>query len=70
MPLEKNIHFWRNQADIQALVSTHEIIILTKFHGNWAKIEDFFVISQLWTQSQISLDSLYLLKQKPKEIIP
>ena len=30
-----------NQADIQAILPTHELLILTKFHNVWVQIEDF-----------------------------
>ena len=40
-PLVKNPQFLSNQADIQATVSTHELIILTKFHNYWQDIVDF-----------------------------
>ena len=36
-----------NQADIQAILPTHELIIFTKFHNDWVKIVDF--LFQLFT---------------------
>ena len=38
----KNPQFLHNQADIQAILPTHELVIFTKFHNNWIEIEDFF----------------------------
>ena len=32
-----------NQADIQAILPTHELVIFTKFHNDWMKIVDFFI---------------------------
>ena len=32
LPLTKNLHFFSDQADIQPLSPTHEVIILAKFH--------------------------------------
>ena len=45
-PLVKHPQFLSNQADIQATLSTHELIILTKFHNDWQKIVDFLVIAK------------------------
>ena len=33
----KNPRFLPNQADIQAILPTHELNILTKFHIDWVK---------------------------------
>ena len=41
-PLAENLQFLSNQADIQAILLTHELVILTKFHKDWQKIVDFF----------------------------
>ena len=38
----KNLQFIPNQADIQAILPTHELVILTKFHKNWIKIVDVY----------------------------
>ena len=38
----KNLQFIPNQADIQAILPTHELVIFTKFHNNWMKIVDFY----------------------------
>ena len=37
----KNPQFLPNQADIQAILPTHELVIFTKFHNNWNEIVDF-----------------------------
>ena len=34
----KNSQFWSNQFEIEAILPTHGLVILTKFHYNWAKI--------------------------------
>ena len=44
--LVKNPQFLSNQADIQATLPTHELIILTKFHTDWQEIVDFLVIAK------------------------
>ena len=38
----ENLQFLPNQADIQAILPTHELVILTEFHNNWIKIVDFY----------------------------
>ena len=45
-PLVKNPQFLSNQADIQAIVPTHELVILTKFGKDWQRIDDFLVIAK------------------------
>ena len=45
-PLVKNPQFLSNQADIQATLPTHELIILTKFHDDWQEIVDFLVMAK------------------------
>ena len=42
----KNPQFLSNQADIQATLPTHELIILTKFHDDWQEIVDFLVMAK------------------------
>ena len=42
--LIKNEQFLSNQADIQAILPTHELVISTKFHKDWQKIVDFLVM--------------------------
>ena len=44
--LVKNPQFLSNQADIQATLPTHELIILTKFHNDWQEIVDFLVTAK------------------------
>ena len=34
----KNLQFLPNQADIMAILPTHELVIFTKFHDNWIEI--------------------------------
>ena len=41
IPLIKNPQFYSDLAEILAILSTHELIILTKFDGDWTKIVDF-----------------------------
>ena len=43
----KNSLFLPNQADIQAILPTHELIIFTKSHTDWVKIVYF--LFQLFT---------------------
>ena len=45
--LVKNPQFLSNQADIQATLPTHELIILSKFLKDWKEIVDFLVIAKL-----------------------
>ena len=56
-PLVKNPQFFSNQADIQAILPTHELVILTKFHKDWPKIVDFLVIAK-FSASLISFASV------------
>ena len=46
LPLVKNPQFLSNQANIQAIVPTHGLVILTKFHKDWQKINDFLAIAK------------------------
>ena len=39
----KNPRFLPNQANIQAILFTHELVIFTKFHKDWIKIVNFSV---------------------------
>ena len=39
----KNPQFLSNQAEFQAILPTHELVILTKFYNNWIKIVDFII---------------------------
>ena len=44
-PLVKSPQFLSNQADIQAILPIHELVILAKFHKDWQKIVDFLAIA-------------------------
>ena len=52
--LIKNPHFCSDQADIQPISLTHEVIILTKFHNVRVKTVDFLVIAKFWLSSKFS----------------
>ena len=41
--LTKNLQFYSNLADILTILSTHELIILTKFDEDRSKIMDFLL---------------------------
>ena len=43
-PIIKNLQFLSDQAEIQAILPTHELFILTKFQKDWQNIVDFLVI--------------------------
>ena len=45
-PLVKNPQFFSNQADIRAILPSHELVTLTKFHKDWQKVVDFLVIAK------------------------
>ena len=45
-PLVRNPQFLSNQADILAIIPTHELVILTNFHKDWQKFVDFFVVAK------------------------
>ena len=45
-PLVENPQLLSNQADIQANLPTHELIILSKFHNDWQEIVDVLVIAK------------------------
>ena len=45
--LIKNQQFLSNQADIQAILPTHELVILTKFHKDWSKNMEFLAVVKL-----------------------
>ena len=55
--LVKNLQFSFDPAEISAISSTHELVILTKFHKDWPKIVDFLVIAKFWA-SQIFFASV------------
>ena len=46
----KNPQFIPNNAEIQEIVPTHELVILTKFHNNWIKIVDFLLLAYFFGQ--------------------
>ena len=46
LPFVKNPQFLSNQADIQAIVPTYGLVILTKFGKDWQKIDDFLVMAK------------------------
>ena len=53
LPLTKNLHFCFNQANIQLISPTHEVIILTKFHDVRVKTVDFSLIAKFWLRSKL-----------------
>ena len=71
LPLVKNPQFLSNQADIQAIVPTHGLVILTKFHKDWQKINDFLVITKFWA-SPVFFASVSIIKGQtyPKNSSP
>ena len=46
--LIKNPQFCSDLAEILAILPTHELIILTKFDGDWTKIVDFLLVVYFW----------------------
>ena len=48
MLLIKNPLFCSDLANILAILPTHELIILTKFDGDWTKIVDFLLLVYFW----------------------
>ena len=55
----KNIQFLPKQANIQAILSSHEWDFLTKFHNNWIKIVDFYYLPDFWPVTFFCI-SLYI----------
>ena len=51
--LIKHPQFLPNQADIQVILTTNGLIILTEFHNYWVKIADFFINNQFLGQSRL-----------------
>ena len=49
-PIIKNLQFYYNQSEIWAKSLTHGLVILTKFHYNWAKIVDFLLLNIFWAR--------------------
>ena len=41
--MTKNIQFYSDLADILAILSTHELMILTKFDEDWTRIVNFLL---------------------------
>ena len=46
LPLVKIPQFLSSQAHIKAIVPTHGLVILTKFHKDWQKINNFLVVAK------------------------
>ena len=44
MLLIKYPQFLSNQADIQAILPNHDLVIFTKFRNDWIEIMDFLLI--------------------------
>ena len=44
-PLVKYTPILSNQAEIQVILPTHELVILIKFHKEWQEIVDFLAIA-------------------------
>ena len=63
LSLIKNLHFCSDQADIQPISPTHEVIILTKFHNVRVKTVGFLEIAKFWLSSKFLtyLSSVYSL---------
>ena len=61
--LMKNPHFWWYQADILAIWPNHEVVILTKFHQNWTKIDNFLSIVHFLASSHSAGDVCKFKKQ-------
>ena len=55
----KDPQFFLDHYETLAKLLTHEVITLTIFHGDWVKIVDFFIISQLLGLSTFFLYTLY-----------
>ena len=68
---DKKPHFSSNQADIQANVSTQELVIFTKFYKDWDKIVNFLLIAYFWASNIfcISLNMLYFISNKRFKIV-
>ena len=54
----KDLEFYSDQAVIQAILPTHELVILTKFLSDRAKIVDFLPFAFFWHVSNFSYQSL------------
>ena len=62
--LIKTSQFLPNQADIQVILSTHKLIILTKFHNDLIKIVNFSLIAYFWASLVFSPQSHFSVKLK------
>ena len=60
-PVVKNLQFLFDQAEIQAILPTHVLLILTKFHKNWQKIVDFLAIVKFCASPVFFCISLYFM---------
>ena len=49
MLLAKNLQYLSDFADILAILSTHELIILIKFDEDWTKIVNFLLELYFWS---------------------
>ena len=58
-PAAKNPKFLSNQADIQVILPSQQLVILTKFHKDWQEDVDSLVIAKLCVTSNFFI-SLYL----------
>ena len=56
---DENPKFLSNQANVQAILPIHELVILIKFHMNWQEIVDFLVIVTFRASSKI-LHAIYV----------
>ena len=54
----KNAQFLSNLAHTLLILPTSELVIFTKFHENWSKIEDFLLIVFPGSAGNIPLDRL------------
>ena len=53
MLLTINLHFCSDQADIQAILPIHVVIIFSKFHDSRIKTVDILVIAKFWPSSKV-----------------
>ena len=51
LSLIKNPHFWCYQVDILLIWPKHEVVILTKFHQSWTKIDNLLLIAHFLSSS-------------------
>ena len=55
----KDPQLFSNQADIQAILPTYELVILSKFHKDWQKIVDFLVVATFLASLNFLHQSLF-----------